>query len=84
MVKNVSTQPERNTAQRLDARNLTSSPAAQESDKDLSLTERELLQEVLRALRVIRYGSVVLTVHDGNVVEIQKIERIRKASGKQT
>jgi hypothetical protein len=84
MVKNVSTQPERNTAQRLDARNLTNSPAAQESDKDLSLTERELLQEVLRALRVIRYGSVVLTVHDGNVVEIQKIERIRKASGKQT
>jgi hypothetical protein len=84
MVKNVSTQPERNTAQRLDARNLTSSPAAQEPDKDLSLTERELLQEVLRALRVIRYGSVVLTVHDGNVVEIQKIERIRKASGKQT
>ena len=50
----------------------------------MSLTERELLQEVLRALRVIRYGSVVLTVHDGNVVEIQKIERIRKASGKQT
>jgi hypothetical protein len=84
MVKNVSTQPERNTAQRLDARNLTSSPGAQEPDKDLSLTERELLQEVLRALRVIRYGSVVLTVHDGNVVEIQKIERIRKASGKQT
>ena len=84
MVKNVSTQPERNTAQRLHARNLTSSPAAQEPDKDLSLTERELLQEVLRALRVIRYGSVVLTVHDGNVVEIQKIERIRKASGKQT
>jgi hypothetical protein len=80
----VSTQPERNAVQRFDARNLTSSPASQESDKDLSLAERELLQEVLRALRVIRYGSVVLTVHDGNVVEIQKIERIRKGLGKQT
>jgi hypothetical protein len=80
----VSTQPERSTTQRLDARNLTSSPSSQESDKDLSPVERELLQEVVRALRVIRYGSVVLTVHDGNVVEIQKIERIRKGSGKQT
>ena len=84
MGKNVNTQPERTTAQRLDARNLASSPSAQESDKDLSPAERELLQEVVRALRVIRYGSVVLTVHDGNVVEIQKIERIRKGSGKQT
>ena len=83
-MKNVSTQPERNTVQRFEARNLTSSPVVQESDKDLSLAERELLQEVLRALRVIRYGSVVPTVHDGNVVEIQKIERIRKGSGKQT
>ena len=84
MVKNVSTQPERNTVQRFEARNLTSSSGSQESDKDLSVVERELLQEIVRALRVIRYGSVVLTVHDGNVVEIQKIERIRKASGKQT
>ena len=70
--------------QGLDARNLTGPPSTLESEKDLSVAERELLQEVLRALRVIRYGSVVLTVHDGHVVEIQKIERIRKGSAKQS
>jgi hypothetical protein len=62
---------------------LASPPATLEPETDLSIVERELLQEVLRALRVIRYGSVVLTVHDGHVVEIQKTERIRKGSGKQ-
>jgi hypothetical protein len=69
--------------QGLEARNLTGPPAAPESERDLSAVERELLQEVLRALRVIRYGTVVLTLHDGHVVEIQKTERIRKASAKQ-
>ena len=45
-----------------------------------SPTERELLREVALALRSIRYGSVVLTVHDGHIVEINKTERIRKTS----
>jgi len=57
-------------------------PVYAELEKDLSAHERELLQEILRALRVIRYGSVVLTVHDGNIVEIQKTERIRKSAVK--
>ena len=79
MVKNVSTQPERNTVQRFDARNLTGSPATQESGKDLSLAERELLQEVLRALRVIRYGSVVLkaanATRDGRAAMVKAVYR---------
>jgi hypothetical protein len=37
-----------------------------------------LLREVALALRTIRYGSVVLTVHDGRIVEMNKTERIRK------
>jgi hypothetical protein len=41
--------------------------------------ERELVQELIRALREIRYGSIVLTVHDGQVVEINKSIRIRKS-----
>jgi hypothetical protein len=49
-----------------------------ETEKDLSLNERELLNEVLRALRGLRYGSIVLTVHEGRLVEIQKTERIRR------
>jgi hypothetical protein len=41
--------------------------------------ERELIHEVIRALRQIRYGSIVLTVHEGQVVEINKSIRIRKS-----
>jgi hypothetical protein len=55
-----------------------SNTAPWEGEKSLSRDEQELLQEIFRALRVLRYGSVVLTVHDGHVVEIQKTERIRK------
>lgn len=53
---------------------------SQDWQQDLSATERELLREVALALRGIRYGSVVLTVHDGRIVELNKTERIRKNS----
>jgi hypothetical protein len=53
--------------------------SAQSWDRELSVSERELLQEVVLALRTIRYGSVVLTVHDGRIVEINKTEKIRKS-----
>ena len=43
----------------------------------LSETERQVISQLLEALRSLRYGSVVLTVHDGQVVEIEKTERIR-------
>jgi hypothetical protein len=52
----------------------------QDWERDLSTSERELLREVALALRGIRYGSVVLTVHDGRIVELNKTERIRKNS----
>jgi len=45
---------------------------------DLSEEERQLLHEILRALRSIRYGSIGLTVHDGRLVEIHKTEKIRR------
>jgi len=48
-------------------------------EQALSAGERDLLREVILALRSIRYGSVVLTVHDGHIVELNKTERIRKA-----
>lgn len=54
--------------------------SAQSWDRELSGSERELLQEVVLALRTIRYGSVVLTVHDGRIVEINKTEKIRTSS----
>jgi hypothetical protein len=45
--------------------------------ENLSEKERDLLHEVVRGLRTIRYGSISLTVHDGRVVEIHKTEKIR-------
>jgi hypothetical protein len=44
----------------------------------VSAGEGELLRELARALRTIRYGSITLTLHEGRIVEIQKIERIRR------
>ncbi|MGA3295598.1 MAG: YezD family protein [Candidatus Acidiferrales bacterium] len=57
-----------------------STATTQDWERDLSTSERELLREVALALRGIRYGSVVLTVHDGRIVELNKTERIRKSS----
>jgi len=57
-----------------------STVTTQDWERDLSTSERELLREVALALRSIRYGSVVLTVHDGRIVELNKTERIRKSS----
>ena len=42
--------------------------------------ERLACDEVLRALREVRFGTVQVTIHDGRVVEIQKTERIRPDS----
>ncbi len=51
-------------------------------EKGLAAGEIELLRDVVRALRSLRFGSVNLTVHDGRLVEIQKIEKIRMNSTK--
>jgi hypothetical protein len=53
------------------------------SDGTLLESESELLRELVYALRTIRYGSIVLTVHDGKLVEINKSIRIRKGSPSQ-
>ncbi len=51
-------------------------------EKGLAASEIELLRDLIRALRTLRYGSVNLTVHDGRLVEIQKVEKIRMNSTK--
>lgn len=56
----------------------TAVPSQPELGNDLSPSEKEVLRELVRALRAIRYGSVNVTVHEGRIVEIQKTERIRK------
>jgi hypothetical protein len=47
---------------------------------ELTPREQELLKEVAAAIREIRYGSIVLTIHDGRIVELTKTERIRRSS----
>ena len=54
--------------------------AARELNMEISPTERDLLREVVRSLRTIRYGSILLTLHDGQLVEINKTVRIRSRS----
>jgi hypothetical protein len=44
--------------------------------------ERGLPHELFHALRSIPYGSIVLTIHDGRIAEIQKIERIRRGGSR--
>jgi hypothetical protein len=34
-------------------------------------------QEILRAVRDVRYGSVEITIHDSKVVQIERKEKIR-------
>src|ERR1700686_422541 len=41
--------------------------------------EKELLQELVQAIRTIRYGSIVLVMHEGRVVEVSKTVRIRRS-----
>jgi hypothetical protein len=53
-------------------------PNAQEWERDLTPSERELLKELALAVRTIRYGSVVLTIHDGRIIEMSRTERVRK------
>jgi len=36
-----------------------------------------ITQELEAALRGLRYGSIQLVVHDGKVVRIERVERIR-------
>jgi hypothetical protein len=40
-------------------------------------TYRQLTQEILRALQEIRYGSVEIVIHDSQVVQIERKEKIR-------
>lgn len=52
-------------------------PGSNAQETSLSANELEILRDLVRALRSLRYGSVILTMHDGRLVEVQKTEKIR-------
>jgi hypothetical protein len=39
------------------------------------------VDEVLRAVKDIRYGSVEITIHDSRVVQIERKEKVRPGGG---
>ena len=47
------------------------------SDIGLSPDEEKLLREAIRSLKSVPYGSIVLVMHDGHLVEVTKTVRIR-------
>jgi hypothetical protein len=41
------------------------------------LSDEVLIQELIKAIQSIRFGSVEVTVHDGRVTQIEKREKVR-------
>lgn len=46
-------------------------------DAHLPLEEQHVLREITDAIKTIGYGSIVLTIHDGRLVEFTKTMRSR-------
>jgi hypothetical protein len=49
----------------------------------LQSSEKELLRELVQSLRTMRYGSIVLVMHEGRLVEVSKTVRIRRSRAAQ-
>ncbi|MFC1645841.1 YezD family protein [Candidatus Omnitrophota bacterium] len=39
--------------------------------------DQEILEEIIKSIQQINYGEVVITVHDSDVVQIEKREKKR-------
>jgi len=37
----------------------------------------EIIQEILRAIEQLRFGSIEITVHEGRVTQIERREKVR-------
>lgn len=40
--------------------------------------ERDLIEQALRVLKQIRFGSVEIVVHDGDIVQFERREKVRR------
>lgn len=47
------------------------------SDKELTDRDKMLILQVLEAIKSIKYGSVQITIHNSEVVQIEKTEKVR-------
>jgi hypothetical protein len=55
----------------------------EELEKALASNEGQVLREIAEGIRSIRYGSILLVVHDGRLVEVTKTVRIRTGRSSQ-
>ncbi|GAB7563605.1 hypothetical protein LG202_16440 [Methylobacillus methanolivorans] len=37
----------------------------------------EVIQEIIRSIDLLRFGSIEITVHDGRVTQIERREKVR-------
>lgn len=42
-----------------------------------AVAARRIEEEILQAIRAMRYGTITITVHDFHVVQIERAEKIR-------
>jgi len=47
------------------------------NDRETQMSKQEALKRVAHALDTIRYGEIVIRVHDGRVMYVDKMERER-------
>jgi hypothetical protein len=52
-------------------------PPSEEEFPPLTHDEQEVVLQVVRLLRKVRFGTVLLVVQDGKVVQIEMAEKIR-------
>ena len=48
------------------------------------IADARLVKHLVEAVKGIRYGSVQITIHDGKVVRIERLERIRLTDSSET
>ncbi|MDR2656741.1 MAG: YezD family protein [Oscillospiraceae bacterium] len=57
---------------------MESKPRSPKDPKDVEeLIPQDKLQKVLEYILDIKFGSVTLVIHDGEIVQMEKLEKIR-------
>lgn len=52
--------------------------ATNENNKNEDMeADRRVAEEIMKAVREIRYGSIQITIHESKVVQIDKTEKVR-------
>ena len=44
----------------------------------------QFVEQIVKAIKGIRYGGVQITIHDGKVVRLERVERIRLTDPSET